>query len=122
MPSLNLALDPLPRIDTARTANCGENAATSEKIPNGTSASGAQNYVCSVMNCRQYRDAQRWPEPLSFHEFPTDAERKKLWVEVTIDDIQNYKFYYAFHCRFRLCAMVIGSLEKKEKSVLCTLT
>jgi len=38
--------------------------------------------ICSVINCRQYREALRWPEPLSFHEFPADIPRRKLWLQV----------------------------------------
>ena len=38
--------------------------------------------ICSVNNCRQYREAHRWPEPLSFHEFPADVPRRKLWLQV----------------------------------------
>ena len=39
-------------------------------------------YVCSVTNCRYHRTAARWPEPLSFHEFPSDLARRKLWLQV----------------------------------------
>ena len=28
--------------------------------------------ICSVVHCRSYRDANHWPEPLTFHEFPAD--------------------------------------------------
>lgn len=45
------------------------------------------------MNCKQYREAGRWPEPLSFHEFPTDLERKKLWVEVINCNTFNERKY-----------------------------
>jgi len=38
--------------------------------------------ICSVIHCRQYREALRWPEPLSFHEFPADIPRRKLWLQV----------------------------------------
>lgn len=38
--------------------------------------------ICSVNNCRSYREANRWPEPLTFHEFPADLARRKLWLQI----------------------------------------
>lgn len=81
VPSLHLILEPLPRSGQTRASNAG--SPTTTYSSEGTTSSVAQNYyVCSAMNCKQYREAGRWPEPLSFHEFPADPERKKTWIEV----------------------------------------
>jgi hypothetical protein len=81
VPSLHLVLEPLPKSGLTKAANTPRATNTSGGVAS-SSASAQAYYVCSAMNCRQYREAQLWPEPLSFHEFPADSERKKLWIEV----------------------------------------
>jgi hypothetical protein len=81
VPSLHLILEPLPKSGLTKAANTARATNSSGVVASSTSTAQAY-YVCSAMNCRQYREAQLWPEPLSFHEFPADPARKKLWIEV----------------------------------------
>ena len=52
--------------------------------------------ICSVNNCRSYREAQRWPEPLTFHEFPADLTRRKQWLQVIQSILQLFVYYIIF--------------------------
>lgn len=49
--------------------------------PKKTSKKRERN-ICSVVHCRSYREANHWPEPLTFHEFPADLKRRELWLKV----------------------------------------
>ena len=49
--------------------------------------------ICAVRNCSLYRNAGRLSRNLSFHEIPTDIERRKLWLQVRFSmDTKIYQF------------------------------
>ena len=50
--------------------------------------------ICSVVHCRSYREANHWPEPLTFHEFPADLKRRELWLKVRrYSDEKSYSMW-----------------------------
>ena len=91
IPSLYLDLEPLPKsgqaakVSPPKAANTANIANTANNSAFIAPKNPAQNYVCSVLNCKVYREAQRWPEPLSFYDFPPDPERKKYWLQVKME-------------------------------------
>ena len=78
--------------------------------------------VCSVINCRQHREAKRWPEPLSFHEIPADLARREKWLQVERLLVCNLTFIKAF---INVCFVFVrlwegstGGQETKREYVL----
>lgn len=72
-------------------------------------------HFCAVAWCRQYRETNRWAEPISFHKFPSDEGRKTQWVEA-LGRIVIYKD------EARVCSVHFepGDYHETEKTALKT--
>ncbi len=87
VPTLNLILEPLPKISNGAT-----NKVAYETV---TTASGSTEIVqcvnCAVPNCWQHREASLWAEPVIFFDFPSNEDTAMKWEKV-------YNFFYFYLC------------------------
>ena len=66
--------------------------------------------ICVIEHCRSYREADMWPEPLTFHEFPADLNRRKQWLQVFKD---IFKHLLSVSLKKMPMIFICRSLEEK---------